>query len=381
MFTDDLVVEDHRLVGMGRIDNADDYTASLVALWELAPVTRAELGWAWPAADRHGAIAALRRTGTVPDGGEFESEYLYLYLVEQGRINHVELFEMHALDEALERFEALRPDPLSAPPNGAVRAHAAISSLIANRDTAALRSFTSEDFCYHDRSKASLVQGGVEEWLRAIDFFFMETGARLEARVVATAGDRLVLHHMFIREAPGDANFEIETFRVMEFDAAGKLRAFIRFDSDQRAEASAELVERWLAIGDVPLPLARYIRAWNDHDLERVGSLLPEYFDDHRRTGVGRLAAGDYLESLRALYELSEDVRIEPLYEVARGSHGLLMVHHWFGTNAEGGDFEAVYVALMHVEHDRIVRLELFEPEDLDEARARFEEVGSATAI
>jgi hypothetical protein len=54
-------------------------------------------------------MPVLRRTGTVPDGGDFESEYLYLCLTGQGRITHVELFEMNALDKALARFEELRP--------------------------------------------------------------------------------------------------------------------------------------------------------------------------------------------------------------------------------------------------------------------------------
>ena len=51
----------------------------------------------------------MRRKGIVPDGGgEFESEYLFLCLVAQGRITRVEMFEIDALDAALARFEALR---------------------------------------------------------------------------------------------------------------------------------------------------------------------------------------------------------------------------------------------------------------------------------
>ena len=109
-FAEDVVVEDHRLAGIGRIEGADAYTESVVALWRLAPVTYGEMGWRWPALDRHGAITVVHRTGTVPDGGgDFESEYLYLYVVSQGRIARVELFEMNALDEALSRFEKMRP--------------------------------------------------------------------------------------------------------------------------------------------------------------------------------------------------------------------------------------------------------------------------------
>jgi ketosteroid isomerase-like protein len=108
LLADDLVVEDHRLAGLGRIDGADAYGASIVALWELAPDTRGEMGLLWPAFDRHGAVTVLRRGGVLPDGGEFESVYLYLLLVARGRIHHAEMFELGALATALARFEALR---------------------------------------------------------------------------------------------------------------------------------------------------------------------------------------------------------------------------------------------------------------------------------
>jgi hypothetical protein len=77
---------------------------------------------------------------------------------------------------------------------------------------------------------------------------------------------------------------------------------------------------------------------------------------------------------------LSRDGCIEPRYEVAKAPHGLLVVNRWFGTNAEGGDFENVYVALVRVEGEGFVGLELFEIDDLETAAARFEELCAARA-
>ena len=48
LFADDLVVEDHRRTGMGRIEGGDAYVDSLAVLWDLAAATRVELGWFWP---------------------------------------------------------------------------------------------------------------------------------------------------------------------------------------------------------------------------------------------------------------------------------------------------------------------------------------------
>jgi len=107
-FADDLVVEDHRHAGLGRIEGADAYVDSNVVLWELAPDQRLEVGWSWPAVDRHGLVVTQRRVGTLADGGAFESEYVWLALARGGRFTRLELFEMDALDAALARFEELR---------------------------------------------------------------------------------------------------------------------------------------------------------------------------------------------------------------------------------------------------------------------------------
>jgi ketosteroid isomerase-like protein len=108
---DDLVVEDHRRAGMGRIEGADAYLASVRALGKLSPDTQAELGWTWLAVGRHGALTVVRRSGSVFDGGgAYESDYLYLGLVASGRMTRIELFEMDAQGAALARFEALRPE-------------------------------------------------------------------------------------------------------------------------------------------------------------------------------------------------------------------------------------------------------------------------------
>ena len=51
------------------------------ALWELAPDQRIEVGWSWPAVEPPRRGHRVRRSGTLPDGGAFESEYLWLFIV------------------------------------------------------------------------------------------------------------------------------------------------------------------------------------------------------------------------------------------------------------------------------------------------------------
>jgi ketosteroid isomerase-like protein len=110
-FADDVVVEDHRRTGFGRIEGVDAYMNSIAVLWDLAPDQRIEFGWSWPAFDRHAVVVTLRREGALADGGAFENEYIWLGVARYGRLTRLELFEPEDLDAALARFAALRPAP------------------------------------------------------------------------------------------------------------------------------------------------------------------------------------------------------------------------------------------------------------------------------
>ena len=172
---------------------------------------------------------------------------------------------------------------------------------------------------------------------------------------------------------------EIEVLKVAEVDAAGRIVAYIIFDADDHAAASADLVERYArsGAGEIPATWFEFWRAWNAHDLGRLRTLLPSgyYFHDHRHTGIGRVEGEAYIASLGALFELSPDVRLEPLYWVAAAAHGGVGVMRWVGTNAEGGEFEAVFAGLSLYRGEVPVGAELFEIADFDAALARFEEL------
>jgi hypothetical protein len=169
---------------------------------------------------------------------------------------------------------------------------------------------------------------------------------------------------------------------LWEVDAEGHVVAVIVFDPDQRRAASLEMSERYYrseAARWIPAAAVEGIRAMNTHDLGRMRAALPDdfVFDDHRRTGLGRLEGADaFVASLAWPFEQAPDSVVETLYTVATAQHGDLVMAHSFGTLAEsGGEVESVYVRLGLYRGGRIVGMELFEPEDLDVARARFEEL------
>jgi len=203
--------------------------------------------------------------------------------------------------------------------------------------------------------------------------------------VLATAGDRLVLERLRWIGAEDRVPFEMENLSLTEVDAEGRIVAIIAFDPDDRRAASLELVERLArSAGGRISPLLEWRRGLIAGDLERIRAVLPDDFvyHDHRRSGPGRLETADaYLAWTRSLSEQCPDAISEPLCEVAHGDHGILSISHAFGTLPEGGSFESVFVNLIRLERGRPVAAEVFDLEDLDRARARFEELrAEATA-
>jgi class 3 adenylate cyclase/ketosteroid isomerase-like protein len=377
LFADDVVVDDHRRTGFGRIEGADAYLQSLAVLWDLAPDQRMELGWFWPAVERHGVITLLRRSGALAGGGAFESEHLWLCTATGGRITRLELFEVEDLERAKARLEELRPDPLRIPPNAVTRTWDGWCSAVAANDRDAIPGLYAPAYRFDDRRRLFRMSADLGQTL-AGDYLILEDGWQPVRTLLATAGDRLALQHILWTTGEAGATSEIETLMVSEVDGDGRFVHGAAFDPADRAAASTELFERYVASGAAGLAsnVIEIGRAWNAHDLERLRALLPDdfYLDDRRRTGVGRLEGLDaYLDSLSAVWELSRDLRIEILYIIGTAAHGILYVCRWSGTNAEGGDFDAVYVCIGLLRDGETAGLEISELDDLDAALARFE--------
>ncbi|HVN84362.1 MAG TPA: nuclear transport factor 2 family protein [Candidatus Binatia bacterium] len=387
---DDLVIEDHRHAGLGRIKGADAYGGSLVALWALAPDQRLEIGWSWPAVDRHGFVVTARRVGTLASGGAFESEYLWLGVGSAGRVTRSEFFEIDELDSALARFEELKPSvsplakgrteegSLRIPPNAATQAVDRLIALAQAGDWGGARTLCAP-IVFDDRRPLFRTTGDCEQFVTNTRFIW-EAGMRPTRTVLATAGDRIELHRMLWSMGDRGALSEVETLEVFEVDAAGRICAAIIFDPGDRAAAEGEMTLRYMR--ERRPTFARQMEQRRDagRDLARHRQLTRDdfVFHDRRRTGLGRLEGADaYHASLTALFELSPDAVVGfPLYYLADEPHGTLTVAHSFGTLTQGGAFESVYVMIMLFDRDgSSVVAELFELEDIDAARARFEDL------
>jgi len=372
----DLVSHSHRLVSWGTLHGPPALVSTMQAQMELAPDTQVRVDHVQTCAG--GMLLEFAWHG-MREGGAFENILIDAVEIDAlGRARRVDVWEAEQLEQARVRFEELRPDPLRIPLNAAARAYDRWYETVKAGNWDALDALYGAAYVFDDRRHMFRGTHGREGGITNTRFLF-EGGWQPVRTLLATAGERLALQRIVWTTGEAGAASEIEVLELGELDGEGRFVRVVLFDPSDRAAASAELFERWVARrGDaIPAGLIEYMRAWNDHDPERLRAATPDDFViyDRRRTGIGRFDRDGNIASLAALWELSRDVRIEPLYEVAAAPHGLLVVNRWFGTNGEGGDFETVYVALVHARGEQFAGLELFEIDDLEAAKARFEEL------
>ena len=378
----DLVVHDRRLLGWETLHGPAAYLDALRSLVALAPDTKLRLDHVTMC--ERGYLVVTVWEGSR-EGGAYETPSLMVAeLDDEARIRRFDQYDLEHLDRARARYEEIAAGRTASTPrieNAATRVREPLREILAARDWPALRALAATDFAFDDRRRFSQVQGGIETYVRNLEFVSTWPDLRVAIDCLATAGERLALERVAYTGELEDSSFEGEFLRLTEVDDAGHLRAVVHFDPDDRRGAAIEMLERyyrgegalWTPPGQIEL-----VRALNDHDLVRARAALPDdfVFHDHRRTGVGRIGnADDYVASLAAVLELSPDLATDVLYHVARGPHGSLGVGRMFGTLLEGGEFESVFVRLNVYRDGRVVGTELFEVDDLERAKARFEEL------
>jgi hypothetical protein len=297
-----------------------------------------------------------------------------------GRADRIEMFEIEHVDAALARFAELRPDPLRIPPNAASRIWERMVAVSEARDWEALRALCAP-IAFDDRRPSFRISVDCEAFVANMEWV-VETGFRPRSTLLATASDRLMLQRNVWTVHEGGHDSEVHALEVIEVDAEERIVAYVLFDPDDRRAASVEMLERFARSAVAPWLSTQLeaLRSILEHDVERLRAALPEdfVFDDHRRVGPGRIEGRDvFIEWMTSLFEQSSDAIVEPLYFLAVEPHAALMVAHNFGTLADGGAFENIFVQIWSPD---TVDVELFELDDLDSARARFEELRATVA-
>jgi len=410
----DLVVEDRRRTGTGRIEGRDAYVRTVIALWELAPDARLEAGWDWLATAPEIVAYRARRTGRIPDGGgEFESEFIVIVAHENGKTIRMEVFEPDDEAEALARFETLRSArvmpteprataerrtgtaPLPAAP---IRRETAASRAMARWDAAFRIAFETDDwtmirencgpgFMFEDRQRRSLVTGDVEILVASLRER-VRAGATYARPDIGCVGDRILINRVRWAGGPPGGEFEIEYFGTVETDEAGLLRRMVLFDIDDQDAVRQDAWARWVAIDPAVAPfvqaLGEYVPGWNAKDIDRLRAMFAEdlVVDDRRRTGTGRLDGREaYLRSVEAVWELAPESTFDGGWDwLATSANAAVYRGRRTGRIPDGGEFESDFLIVAVVEDGKTRRVEIFEADDEAKALARFEALRSEAA-
>jgi hypothetical protein len=353
--------------------------ASVRAVLELAPDAALRTHHVL-ALDERRVLSVSGWSGTR-EGGAFETEAVLVQCTAaDGRSERFDMYSLEQLDQARERFEELRPDPLRIPPNAAWRAHARSIEAWRARDWVAFRALASPNFTFEDRGRKALVTGDVETWITNASFI-PPGSAGSESELLGTAGDRLALGRTLWRGELGGGPVEREHLRLTELDAEGRTRAVLWFDLEDRAAAFEEMHARFVAGeagGDeAQAVIATIFRAFHRRDWEAwQRHLTPDFVLHDRRTlGLGELGIDEWLASLRVFVELAPDVNVDVFRILRWNRHGAVVTTRSSGTY-EGGPFENPALVLALSRGALIERYELFDIGDAERAAlARFEEL------
>jgi hypothetical protein len=370
-------VVDHRKLGWGQVTGerfeatSHDLTASsrmrCLAVPRLAP---------------HGLVALLATSGDVPmGGGAWESEFVVLAHIEGHSARRLEFFGPEQLATAIARFDEAEPRLAPQPSNGASRLLGRFTELVLAKDWDALGERLGPDFAVVDRRSAFALEGDRGDMLQNLRAMAGITD--VDWTVLATRGETLCLTPTTFRGGGGDAGeFEVSLLTVHEFDSDGLYRRQVTFEPEDLDGAFAELDERFEAGEGAPYAHVHAVgreafgrwqrREWDD---------LAGVFDadaalvDRRPLGWGEITVTALVERWRVLAEMVPDGVLREVAVPGLNAKGMLSLMVGRGTTADGGEVEIAFHSLFVVSESKVERLEFLAADDLEEARARFEEL------
>ena len=345
-----------------------------------------------------------RRTFSGVDragGGSFERQFMLLCTFgTDGLVTRTEYFDAGRHSEALARFEELLPavagaepgrvveGPPAEPPaerfaNAAARTYRRVVRFIRERDWESLVALHVSTPVLDDRRRLVRLMVSGEEYFAHLRILCATSWVRWDTELIATRGDRLaLLRGRLAGTAPRGVEFVSELIALEETDPDGRLAAGVIFDLDDVEAAYAELESRYAAGEGAPYAvLLANLRTIGQSlgDREALARLLPEDFTMmiHRRfAGTGApLSRDEFLDMMRInTDDLEVRGRIRADHVPRISPTACVTVSTLHGT-AAGGDFEIPIVNVFTHDGRRFHATEAFDPDQLDVALARYEEL------
>jgi class 3 adenylate cyclase/tetratricopeptide (TPR) repeat protein len=377
---------------IGEIDSADQFVTVMQSRFESARDVRGRL-LAVHAVEHGGAVFLGQMTSTTSEGAEIQLLLHVLFITQNGRIARLEHFPRGQLGAARARLRELCPPapavPAPASRSRRVRPNAATAQLTGDSPLIKARLFDrwatqySEDFV--DVDHISHITSDRETWLTAARKYASIDELEMDFEVLASLGERHALSRYIYRHEsgtliePGNTTGPLETVQLLvtRTDVAGRLSRLDRFRVTDLHLALARLIELHaddeLPSGHLP---GRYTIAAMFRD-RHVGWSDDAVLVDHRPVSPGTVKSRDAIR--RAVATLRDPCVFEPwrVTDVFAFTERLALIEFVSeGQNDEGGPVQFEAVSLQQYSDDgRLLRTELYSPEQIDEAFRQFEKL------
>ena len=382
---DNLVLTDHRPASLGRM-NAEDMIQSQESLVELVPDFRFRVV-AVDGLSKTAALVRMSNPGTDPEGNPVEFPFNGLVTVRNDRIAALDVFPVEDRDGAIARFEELgaQPPGMSTPKNRCAGMLATLYSHFRNAEWEAVAQLLSPSFVREDQRSGlggRLDRSGFIESLRATRDLGLN---HIGTDTVATRGELLTLVLLKFQDENHNA---VETLALYEVSHEGLFTNAVNFDASNLDTAFAELDERYLAGEGAALEgwrtLIRIVELHAARDWDAARALLSDELTvvDHRPASLGSFTGADsLLDYLIGLTDVMPDVRNRVRSIRAIDVERFVADVVGTGTNAEGGHVEIEVLLVCRVVDGKVLNWEYFGADRLNDALARFEELGNQKEI
>jgi DNA-binding SARP family transcriptional activator/ketosteroid isomerase-like protein len=325
-----------------------------------------------------GGVWAVRYRGDLADGGEFETSLLVAVRLSNGRCAAIDLFDEHDVDAARALLAAHRR-PRSEPfENDAVRAQQGVADGLNAHDWDAVAAWLADDWVAEERRAVLRVSLDHDQAVANLRWIHDGRGV-MTFEVVATRGRSLALARVTLRVPDPEASDLVLV--LTRTNAAGRQDRTVMFDVDDVDVAIAEMDRLYregeAAEHDEPIRLvSAWLTAIAGHDVAGVvATLAPDFVIASRRRYRPSQAQGvtEFLAGLEPQFEGYEPgtVRIDHVTDLE--SEGGLWRVVFSGDVEHGGSYELPMLIAARVAGDRIVRIDAFDEDDVDAARAVLE--------
>ncbi len=282
----------------------------------------------------------------------------------------------------VETREAPATEALS---NFATEAFEAYAGLVPEKDVEGIVALVAPDYVLEERGPSAQTTISGHEGVRQALRVMFEVDCRVEFDVLATRLSRLSLVDVMVDvRDPLGGEAEHPVLRLDETDEHGLLVRTIHFAPDDVDAAYDELDRRFVTIAGVPdggfIRAQRVLaEAYASGDPERILDVVFASPDvevvDHRRVGWGRITAAEYAGLVAGTKELVSVTELRRVAVFRYGPPFAVARQRLRGTGAEGEAFEMVTDAVTKTQGGRIAYMEMYDPEDLERALARFDEL------